>query len=991
MDTPPIAIILSSDFRHLNELQQYVSGQNSIAIDGENTHQKPLLTEIGRLLNGALGREKSEEYKKDYLAEFQVVDGDFRFCKGILSLVFQIEMFNRLGLFLLSGEYIHFLVRPQTPKNGKKSNEDYVSWLKKYVPALTPVTQIREELEKGLKSKGDSDTREKLEFDQEQTDYYFDFNRRGDFFSDIINETLPGFLSSIEAHYHLTQVENMSFSAIKSDYLTRFQKKEYPLHRLFDLLMLNFKIAHEDHFISSEHKCLGQLVNCRNQLLKLMYSEEGNEHTEERDLIPIKYKFDSLFLKDNTGNYSDVFQIFTHSQKRQELINNFYEKLNEIIDEKFTPLVQALYEKTNFLIRKLLLRHGYRDIRDPMMMQLDDQRIPLIFFNRHILNFSYADYQLSYHLFEWEQRSKYNYSHTQTFTELEGYEIGVYRALLDLEEGNCKSSQLKSLDIYHYCTRYFRDFEPSPDYLYKLFDSFRKHIYEKVRDARNSKTNLNQIGTDKAINKIDPSSEHDWSAIRHMYNYLYNSCFSLRLSGNYSPPPDLSKAREWMSEVRLLQEETRVFSFFPYYKYARYLIKQIKNRISEESGSKEMNDLYIQLRETVTTCDNYFMLCKKNGFIPLHLPFGESFPYKENGNAETKKLPLEAYYGLVDLDGEKCWRIKNDRKIELYIASGYALPLPYDVISRRIDELKAEIESVALNQVTQLNEKFRNDSKALKDDLFKTFGWFTGIVSFIVGGIFKLSGNHQESVYDAVIFIACFGFCLMVFLFALFGLIKEKSPLWNRLFAFLEIRAEYNEDAGRETTFSRSFKNFIHTIRYIVASIYYDLYKLITSGLNPYPQDNTKMELFLKKQWDRVARMLKDMFEESNGAKPFGEMLFRWLVLGPFYLVVLSIGFVLFIFRVTWVMSRYLLLLVVKLFKYVSAGGALWRTCFFLLFFAGIIYLFKDKVNTENWVRDHYRDSLNKEIRVSLTHYKDSIYKEIKDSLLKYSRLTDNK
>lgn len=809
-------------FEQLKKLLTYVRG-----FELEKTQflgHPPILVEAKRLVDASMQGHAA-------------TDGDL-FCDGILGALFHTEMFSRLNHFLLSGEYNNLLVQPEIVNKVDADHlytNAYASWINEYANALSTDYETLKKFKKILQDRATLPNTASINFRPDLYKTFFDKDERMKLVAGFLDDNLPELLGSVEAHYHFTQAESKVSASTKRRYLRRFYEREYPLHHLAALYSLNFKITLEDHFLSCDHKSLARLVHYRDQLRNYLGTYIGPtkdkklvplNHAEvelERETLPVDYVMYPRFAAMN----EDVFGLFEPGSPH---VKPFYEEFDRILCEKFTPVLQGLYEKVNFLIRKLLLRHGYRPVKDHEMKLLDDQRIPLIFLNRGVVHFSYENYQLGHYLFLWEKFAKYDNTETQVYLETKEHDIGLYRNLLDAKHNDdCSCKPLTSVGAYDFATRYFRDFEPDPDYAYKLYESFKYHIYNNALLIRRFNTlspkKQQQLGIHYRIDRktiteldLEPQNETDWAAIKQMCNYLFYSFLSLEFSGRVITPPDLEKARKYMTEVRLLQEETKLFSFFPYYKYSQYLLKSINLRL-EVNKETNLSDIYFRLRESLITTDHYFELCKRNDYIPFNLPRKECFPYADMEEADkqkknedrfiNKRVPQETFYELKSNQ----W-IKTTDDLKLYIATAFVLPVNYEETGRRINELKAKVEGVGLHQVIMIDEKIRGESKTLKEDLFKTFGWFTGIVSFVVGGIFKLSANHNGSLYGDLMFMASLGMCLMIFLFALFGITKTRPDNSSRLYLYVKAWLEKSVDGTVYSVRPRYRRGFWKAIKY---------------------------------------------------------------------------------------------------------------------------------------------------------------------------------
>lgn len=748
-----------------------------------------------------------------------------RIKEWLKAVCFHREIFNRINLMLLTGEYIGFLEAADHQKF-----EGAITLSSLYIPrecySWSEDNEIPENINASPEINSNAhDARKK------STTIILNAPKGRLLLKKNRNEPLKYLLIELIADLCYTAEENLynttasteRHSSTANQHLNRYNTTDYILHQLYRFTRLNYRVAYLDHTLRASEQMLTELTLIKEELMGFVSSHPKNfEQLIFNFKVPDNWKPQNLLPTLHPGEL--------------KFWENCLTSFTEEVNKKFTPQIRALVEKTDYLIRKLIDRVTQKTIANNKLISTEHYEVPLYFNDRKQQYISEAEHQLVY-IFQNIKRYRFNYSDGVKNDESLGgeYEIKTLREKLfksqkeigdiinEKSELDKKKLTFLKIDEFQYLARYYRDIHPDLNLLKVLRDTFDLYCLSKIIEL---------------VPTVSSNNIYDKMSMYYMQNYLHNSYFSRYLTGKFDKRPDFEDARKELFKIERIQQETNVYNYFPYYKFVLYLKEELELHSTEEKR-KTSKTLHLQLSESLATCRRYLTLCNNNGFHPFKLPFKECRYWlcynQKSGNTQTsindklnnffsgsnseeremvvhmfmyqehindKKINFTKHLnipeGISPKENEEYW------PLPLFISSSIMIPQHYRQIEQQFDVIKGEISDITLNYITSIRDRIAEDAKAHREDMFKFFGWFASLVIFAGGVAGKISSSAKSTPQETIMFIVGFGICQLAFVLTIYGLTLPRS---ERFFGLLESYRVYIQPRTRRYDYWWEIKN----------------------------------------------------------------------------------------------------------------------------------------------------------------------------------------
>lgn len=382
-------------------------------------------------------------------------------------------------------------------------------------------------------------------------------------------------------------------------------------------------------------------------------------------------------------------------------------ELEILIPKNNNTYISILYDKCNYLIRKVLYRFN------------QDKK------TSYLYAFDYQDKELT---FEDVKPGIFEIFDSVT---MKHYSIGDndynFSDIDKIHEKKRKLIPLRCLE-YHHLVKTYKDKN----------QNFKQvtNLYNEFVEICNSETTSSSITT------------YDIKSYYIIKNYIKNNKFSIQLESNLV---NLAEAEKSLSEIKHLQQETRIRNYFPYFKICAFiddlLQKTFKNSIDDYSEvSSIINKMELYLKEAFVN----YEWCKDRNFMAFQLPKKE------------------------------CCIEHPELKVNIFLSSSFVLPLNYDKIELDLKEFKRRVDNYKTICEVHLNLKKEKDIiLKLKSDMelserksIEILGIFSAIVLFTSGSIqiFSIDGM---TVKDGLRFMLIFSYSIVLFVFLIWLISRD--------------------------------------------------------------------------------------------------------------------------------------------------------------------------------------------------------------------------
>jgi hypothetical protein len=315
-------------------------------------------------------------------------------------------------------------------------------------------------------------------------------------------------------------------------------------------------------------------------------------------------------------------------------------------------IFKLLLNKCNFLIKKIILRY---------------KKTALLY----KINFKYSSLKPeTFEVGEFDYFDRNIAVHDSNNPDIESTNLPKYNEYIRTSQSKFIDNSELTYEDYHTLIRYYKDISPDKLSLKKLIDAFEKEILKK---------NL---------------SNFDIRAHNISLNNLRNHYFSFLLSEKTNT---LEIINEYFNKIVLTQKSTRIFNFFPYERFIKYLFCQLKviyEKNTSESEIEKAEVLLTRLKDLIKDLKLNFSWCEENKFLNFQHPFAECvFNYK---HSETELIPI-------------------------FLNSSFVLPTNFNDDENKIKELIEELVSFeTIHKVHRSISKEKKEIRETKDEVKET-------------------------------------------------------------------------------------------------------------------------------------------------------------------------------------------------------------------------------------------------------------------------------
>jgi hypothetical protein len=394
---------------------------------------------------------------------------------------------------------------------------------------------------------------------------------------------------------------------------------------------------------------------------------------------------------------------------KKEILNELLVVRNEIENAVTNFTQQVLIEKCNYLIKKLLYRFKEDSKNYLYAFDFEDKELLPDELDVNVFN-----------EFDDITKAHYEISHNHNFKRKKWIN-NVYIKRENNEELNFKE--------FHTAIKEYKDGTKNSSQIENLAKEF-KHL----KDQRLSSV----------------KNQFDKKAWLITYNYIINNCFSFLIEQNHL---DDSKIIERYGEIKNIQQETRIFNYFPCVKYAYFLISKIELLFKAEEINSINIAKYINLYENAIkdSFQNYEW-CKDRNFLAFQLPQDES----------------KIFFNF------------ENNEYSFFLSSSFVLPINYEKILVELKEFNRKLEKY--KTLYEVHENLKNEKRIinqLKVDIEKNdkrsieiLGIFSAVVLFTSSSV-QIFSIEDVQFKDALKFMLCFSYSLTLFIFLIWLITRE--------------------------------------------------------------------------------------------------------------------------------------------------------------------------------------------------------------------------
>ena len=290
---------------------------------------------------------------------------------------------------------------------------------------------------------------------------------------------------------------------------------------------------------------------------------------------------------------------------REELENR-----KKVENKDLKDIYSALLDKCNFLLVKMFY--------DPII----GRNYSLNFKTHSVDEIEFSESSLK------ETFSRYNFMFNPSSDK------ELYKEQITKYQENCLSRHSKASELILLMKHYQKDNCSSGQVkkLLQSFDSLYKSIY---------------------ATKI--KKKFDIVALNSIKNYLYNCKLSINIE---SPEYTIDNLKTDLIEISDIQNETRIYNYFPYYKALTFLSNRIENTFATKGNTESIQILLHFFDNLLEKFKHNLKWCYRNRYYPFQLISNECVvQYKDTG-------------------------------ISLFLASSFCRPINYDRLDSKLQDFE---------------------------------------------------------------------------------------------------------------------------------------------------------------------------------------------------------------------------------------------------------------------------------------------------------------
>ena len=306
---------------------------------------------------------------------------------------------------------------------------------------------------------------------------------------------------------------------------------------------------------------------------------------------------------------------------------------------------------------------------------------------------------------------------------------GLYKEQIKKYQENCLNRHSKASELILLMKHYQKDNSSSRQVknLLQSFDALYNSLY---------------------ATKI--KKEFDIVALNSIKNYLYNCKLSINIE---NPEYTIENLKTDLLEINDIQNETRIYNYFPYYKALTFLSKKTENTFATKDNTDSIQDLLLFFDELLEKFKHNLKWCYRNRYYPFQLISNE------------------------------CVVQYKDTDISLFIASSFCRPINYDRLNSKLQDLELKRKFYdSQNELSKEREtiiQIRDEISKKENKTFEYMGIFMAIITFLFASI-PVFSSKTLSTQEALWNIGILGTILIIFLLILkvFQLLSDRNIKW---------------------------------------------------------------------------------------------------------------------------------------------------------------------------------------------------------------------
>lgn len=248
-----------------------------------------------------------------------------------------------------------------------------------------------------------------------------------------------------------------------------------------------------------------------------------------------------------------------------------------------------------------------------------------------------------------------------------------------------------------------------------------------------------------------------YSALLDKCNFLLVKMFYDPIIGrNYSlnfKKHSVENLKTDLLEINDIQNETRIYNYFPYYKALTFLSKKTENTFATKDNTDSIQDLLLFFDELLEKFKHNLKWCYRNRYYPFQLISNE------------------------------CVVQYKDTDISLFIASSFCRPINYDRLNSKLQDLELKRKFYdSQNELSKEREtiiQIQDEISKKENKTFEYMGIFMAIITFLFASI-PVFSSKTLSTQEALWNIGILGTILIIFLLILkvFQLLSDRNIKW---------------------------------------------------------------------------------------------------------------------------------------------------------------------------------------------------------------------
>lgn len=248
----------------------------------------------------------------------------------------------------------------------------------------------------------------------------------------------------------------------------------------------------------------------------------------------------------------------------------------------------------------------------------------------------------------------------------------------------------------------------------------------------------------------------DYKSYKIAYNYILNNSLSLQIYKKKYSAEFTAELERQLDKIALVQQETFIYNYFPYYRVCMYFLRTIKKELKEEKLNAQLiQKLITKLEINLKKAFENFEWCKDKDFLAYQLP-------KKECTIMSKAK-------------------HNGSELPIFLASSFILPLNYEETQRELESMYRELDNLKSQSEIQISiseekEKIRN----IRDEInqhdrkqIEILSIFAAIVLFAIGNIQLYSNVANFS--QAILFTIAFAYSLGLFVICIWIITRNNS------------------------------------------------------------------------------------------------------------------------------------------------------------------------------------------------------------------------